>query len=194
LKLILANAVSFQLVWLATVAGAAKGLWWAGPLAALLFAAWQVPLSAQPRADLKLMLCAAAAGFVVDSALVLTGLLRFETALPWAGFAPVWIVSLWVAFALTLNHSLAGLKHRPLLAVGLGLIGGPLAYGIAGAGRSASPALAGGLGCISTRLRWCWWSAAARRSAWPPPGGCRSAPATPAMSTWPGPGCWRWQP
>jgi hypothetical protein len=131
LKLILANAVSFQLVWLATVAGAAKGLWWAGPLAALLFAAWQVPLSAQPRADLKLMLCAAAAGFVVDSALVLTGLLRFETALPWAGFAPVWIVSLWVAFALTLNHSLAGLKHRPLLAVGLGLIGGPLAYGIA---------------------------------------------------------------
>lgn len=131
MKLTIANAVSFQLVWLATVAGAANGLWWAGPLAALMFAAWQLPLSAQPKADLKLMLCAAAAGFVIDSLLVIAGLLRFETAVPWSGLAPVWIVSLWVAFALTLNHSLSALKQRPTLAVGLGLVGGPLAYWVA---------------------------------------------------------------
>jgi hypothetical protein len=127
----IANVVCFQLVWLATVAGAANGLWWAGPLAVLVFAAWQVPLSANPRADLKLMGIAAVAGFLIDSALVLSGLLVFETPVPWALMAPVWIIALWVAFALTLNHSMAGLKTKPVLAVLLGLLGGPFAYWVA---------------------------------------------------------------
>lgn len=124
----LANLLSFQLVWMATVAGAAHGLWWAGPLAVALFAAWQLPLSSVPHADLKLMGIAAVAGFVIDSALVLSGLLSFHTAVPWDFAAPVWIVALWVSFALTLNHSMESLKRRPLLAMLLGLVGGPLAY------------------------------------------------------------------
>lgn len=124
----LANLLSFQLVWMATVAGAAHGLWWAGPVAVALFAAWQLPLSPVPRADLALMGIAAIAGFVIDSALVLSGLLSFHTSVPWDFAAPVWIVALWVSFALTLNHSLESLKRRPLLAMLLGLLGGPLAY------------------------------------------------------------------
>lgn len=128
---LLANIVCFQLVWMATVGGAAQGLWWAGPLAALAFAAWQVPLSPAPRADLKLMAIAAAAGFVIDSALVLSGLLSFSTPVPWDFAAPIWIIALWVAFALTLNHSMDSLKRRPVLAVLLGLLGGPLAYWVA---------------------------------------------------------------
>jgi hypothetical protein len=128
---LLANIVCFQLVWMVTVGGAAQGLWWAGPLAVALFAAWQVPLSSAPRADLKLMAIAAAAGFAIDSALVLSGLLTFSTPVPWDFAAPVWIIALWVAFALTLNHSMDSLKRRPVLAVLLGLIGGPLAYWVA---------------------------------------------------------------
>lgn len=126
-----ANIVCFQLVWAIAVGGAAHGVWWAGPVAVLLFAAWQLPLSPAPRADLKLMAIIAAAGFVIDSALVLSGLLSFRTSVPWQFAAPVWIVALWVAFALTLNHSLESLKRRPRLAVLLGLLGGPLAYGVA---------------------------------------------------------------
>lgn len=124
----LANLIGFQLVWMATVAGAAHGLWWAGPVAVAGFAAWQLPLSSAPRADLKLMGIAAVAGFAIDSALVLSGLIRFHTSVPWDFAAPVWIVALWVAFALTLNHSMASLKRRPWLAMLLGLLGGPLAY------------------------------------------------------------------
>ena len=50
---------------------------------------------------------------------------------PWAAAAPVWIVALWMGFALTLNHSMAALKTRPWAAVALGVIGGPLAYLVA---------------------------------------------------------------
>lgn len=127
----LPNALCFQGVWIASVGGAANGWWWAGPLAVLMFASWQLPLSRWPRADLLLMLGAAAIGFLVDSLWVRMELMRFSTPLPWSGVAPVWIVALWMGFALTLNHSLAGLKRHPWLGAALGLVGGPMAYGIA---------------------------------------------------------------
>ena len=57
--------------------------------------------------------------------------MRFSAPVPWPGFAPVWIVGLWMAFALTLNHSLRFLRQRPALALVLGTAAGPLAYWIA---------------------------------------------------------------
>jgi hypothetical protein len=38
---------------------------------------------------------------------------------------------LWIAFALTLNHSMGFLRGRPWLAAAFGLAGGPLAYWVA---------------------------------------------------------------
>lgn len=131
MKRLLANAISFQLVWIAAVGGAARGWWWAGPLAVAAFAAWQLPLSRTRRADVLVCLVAAVIGFVVDSAWAASGLMRFAAPVPSAQLAPVWIVALWVGFALTLNHSLATLKHRLALGAALGLAGGPLAYAIA---------------------------------------------------------------
>jgi hypothetical protein len=127
----LPNAICFQLVWVAAVGGAARGWWWAGPLAVLAFAAWQLPLSRCPRADAWLMGGASVIGFAIDSLWVQLGWMQFATAVPWLGFAPVWIVALWTGFALTLNHSLSGLKSHPWIAAALGIVGGPLAYGVA---------------------------------------------------------------
>lgn len=127
----LPNALSFQLVWLAAVAGAARGWWWAGPLAVAAFAAWQLPLSHGRRADLLLMFGTAAIGFAIDTLWVKLELMRFTTPLPSAQLAPVWIVALWMGFALTLNHSLAALKRHLWLGAALGLVGGPVAYGVA---------------------------------------------------------------
>jgi hypothetical protein len=133
----LPNAVCFQLVWVAAVGGASNGWWWAGPLALAAFAAWQLPASRSRRADLMLMMGAAVAGFAIDTLWVQLDLMRFTTPLPWPGVAPVWIVALWMGFALTLNHSLAALKRHLGLASLLGLVGGPLAYGIAARAWSA---------------------------------------------------------
>lgn len=127
----LPNALCFQVVWIAAVGGAARGWWWAGPLALAVFAAWQLSSSAWPRSDAMLMLGSATLGFAIDSAWVWLDLMHFTTALPWSGFAPVWIVAMWMGFALTLNHSLAALKRRLWLAAALGVAGGPLAYAIA---------------------------------------------------------------
>jgi hypothetical protein len=51
--------------------------------------------------------------------------------------APAWILAMWVAFAMTLNHSLAFLKTSPMAALVLGAVGAPLAYLAAGRGFGA---------------------------------------------------------
>ena len=125
------NAIAYQTTWLAAIGGAAAGWWWAGPLALLLFAAWQLPRSAQRRADAWLLGSAALLGFAVDSLFAQTGLLSYAAPVPWAQWAPVWIVALWASFALTLNHSLGWLKQHLQVAAVLGAIGAPLAYSAA---------------------------------------------------------------
>lgn len=130
MKAWLPNALAFQVVWFAAVGGAGRGWWWCGPLALAVFAAWQLAPSRRARGDASLALVAGAGGYLVDSGWVWSGLMTFAAPVP-AGMAPAWIVSLWVAYALTLNHSLAGLKAHPAWAALLGAAGGPLAYGVA---------------------------------------------------------------
>lgn len=126
--LTLGNVLGFQAVWLASVAGAGAGLAWAGPLAALAFAAAMLAWGGRTRDDLRLLAVALPLGLALDSAFAASGWLVYAEAWPWAGVAPAWIASLWVGFALTLNHSMARLRHWPLAAAALGLVGGPLAY------------------------------------------------------------------
>lgn len=126
-----ANIIGFQLVWLAAVAGAGQGLWWAGLPVLALFAAWQYRVSRVPRADCKLVLLAALLGFGVDSAFASAQWLEYSSAQPWPLLAPIWIVVLWMGFALTLNHSMTFLRGRYLLAMLLGALSGPVAYLVA---------------------------------------------------------------
>jgi len=124
----LLNAMLYQLTWLATVGGAGHGYWWSGALMLLIFAAIQLPQSATRIADIQLLLIAAVVGFAIDSSLAVSGVLIYAAAVPWPHLAPLWIVVLWASFSLTMNHSLAFLRPRPVLAALFGGIGGPLAY------------------------------------------------------------------
>lgn len=122
------NAIAFQLVWLMSVAGAARGIGWIGPLATLVFAAYTLARGGHARADVLLVAIAATLGFALDSAWAHYRVIAYSAAFPSAAIAPLWIVALWANFALSLNHSLAWLQSRPLLAVLFGALGGPLSY------------------------------------------------------------------
>lgn len=127
------NLLGYQAVWFAAVGGAGHALWWAGPLAAAVFAAGHFGWAAGPAdrgADARLMALAAVCGLVLDSALSWSGLIAYRgdaVTLP-PGGAPAWILSMWMAFALTLRHSLGAVCRRPVLAALTGAVFGPLAY------------------------------------------------------------------
>ena len=125
---VVANIVGFNLAWFATVVGAAEGLAWAGPAALLVFAAFQIPASPRPRYDLTAIAVFAAAGLVVDSVWSLAGVVSYAAAWPSPALAPVWLVALWGSFSLTVGHSLAWIRQRPLAAAALGGLGGGFSY------------------------------------------------------------------
>jgi hypothetical protein len=122
-----ANVLGYQAVWFGAVIGAAHGASWIGVLAAALFVAAHGWLSDEWRSDLRLMLCAVLAGILLDGTLAISGVLHYASADPLLP-APAWILAVWAAFAMTLNHSLAFLRGRPDWAAVLGAVGGPLAY------------------------------------------------------------------
>lgn len=130
----LADWIGYQLVWWAAIAGAAHGLAWAGPLALLPFAALHLAASDDALAELRLMGVALALGMALDGLLAATGWLSYVSPAPAipVGGAPVWILALWLAFALTFSRGLVFLQGRPWTAAVLGALGGPLAYLLAG--------------------------------------------------------------
>lgn len=123
-----ANFAGYQLVWFCAVIAAGRGLAWPGALAAAVFVAWQLAVSEQRGADARLIAVALPAGALIDGALAASGAAAYAAPWPSTGFAPVWILGLWCAFAMTLTHTLRFLHGRIALAALFGAIGGPLAY------------------------------------------------------------------
>lgn len=124
------NLLGYHAVWLTAVIAAAHGLTWPGLVALALFAACQLGLSRNRLLDGQLMAWALVCGLILDGALAASGWIAYaepEQAVP-PGGAPLWILTLWAAFALTLNHSLRFLQDRLWVASVLGAVGGPLAY------------------------------------------------------------------
>ncbi|MCP5474017.1 MAG: DUF2878 domain-containing protein [Rhodanobacteraceae bacterium] len=139
---IVLNLVLFQIGWVVTVFGAGHDAWWAGPLSLLILAAITFKLTPWPRTDMALVCVACLVGLIVDSAYVQFGLLRFAEPVPFDGLAPIWILGMWMSFALTLNHSMRVFKPHLGLAALFGLIGGPVAYYVAGSKFAAVEMLA----------------------------------------------------
>lgn len=125
---LMVNAVLFQIGWFACVLGAARGLPWIGPFAAVAIIGWHLSRAAQPKQELALVAAAALLGALFETLLVQLGWVHFETGVLVEGAAPYWMVALWAIFATTLNVSLRSLRPHGWLAAVLGAIGGPVAY------------------------------------------------------------------
>lgn len=129
----LGNLIAFQLGWFTCVLGGAEGWPWLGTGVAILLIVAHLGRAAGPLLELALVLSVGLVGGVLDSLLVILGLLYYPSGTVIEGMAPHWIVAMWMLFATTLNIALRWLKGRWLVAGLLGAVGGPLAY-YAGAG------------------------------------------------------------
>ncbi|MBL36883.1 MAG: hypothetical protein CMP07_00580 [Xanthomonadales bacterium] len=125
------NQAFFQLSWPACVIGAASGLLWPGALEVGLFAAWQLQPSRRHRRDPFVVGAFVATGLVIDTLWVRAGIVEYATAWPAPGFIPVWLLLLWVALGLTVNHSLGVFRRRWRLFMLLATVGSPMSYSVA---------------------------------------------------------------
>jgi hypothetical protein len=128
LPVVLWNIVSLNLGWYAGVLGAANGHVWLGPLFVAVLVAIHLTLIPARQRELATLAAAAIFGYLLDSIMVLAGVLDFPAQARAGMPSTVWMVALWVNFAMALNVALHWLQRRYLLAAVLGAIGGPTAY------------------------------------------------------------------
>ena len=142
------NVLLFQATWFACVAG---GVWWGlAALSAMIGFSWWVGRLA---ADAAVALAAAGIGACLDTLWIYAGVLNFFGAV----FAPAWIVMLWIGVGLSVNHSLAFFKSRPLLGGLLAAVAAPVCY-LSGEALGAvivpDPALLGAISAVWFVLFW----------------------------------------
>ncbi|MDP1765354.1 MAG: DUF2878 domain-containing protein [Methylotenera sp.] len=126
--MLLTNFILFQIAWLACVAGAAKGLPWLGVAVTIVVLGWHLIKAKQATTELILIVVALLIGASFDQALLSMKWVEYQQHGWSTSFVPVWILALWVAFASTLNVSLAWMQGRYVTSVMFGAAGGPLAY------------------------------------------------------------------
>ena len=122
------NIVALNVVWFAAVLGAAKGLYWLGPISLILSLYLQFKDDLKNPSLLKFFLFVGLVGFLADSAMILTGAISFECCSLLPQSYPLWMLSLWISFATALFSSLAWLRTKLTLGSIIGCIGGALAY------------------------------------------------------------------
>jgi hypothetical protein len=122
------NMLWMQGLWFGAVMGAAEGQLWLAPVLLMGFAFWELHPNRRVYGDFQLMLVAVLIGLILDTTWVRFGWLEFAAAWAFSERAPLWILLLWAGLALTLNHSLAWLQSRLVLAAFLGGLSSPLSY------------------------------------------------------------------
>jgi Protein of unknown function (DUF2878) len=122
------NLLIYQASWLACVLGAGYGMPWFGVIIVAGALGYHLSLATKPTVELTLICCVMVVGGLWDSFLVTMDWLKYDNGMLINGVAPYWIIALWIAFATTLNISLAWFKQHLWLASLFGTIGGPLAY------------------------------------------------------------------
>lgn len=123
------NQGLFQLTWPACVVGAAWGIaGWTGTLVVAALSLWQLHPRRRHHNDWRMVGLCLGIGFVLDTLWVQSGLLAYAMPWPSAGLAPFWILLLWLALALVLNHSMSVFKDRLLLIGILAAVGSPMSY------------------------------------------------------------------
>lgn len=153
----LINFVLFQIGWFACVVTASWQVAITGSLIAISIVIFHLLVSRQAATEILLVLFAMILGTVWDSWLLMQGWLRFNDGMWHASLAPYWIILLWALFATTINHSLAWLKQRLVLAGVLGAIAGPGAY-YAGARLGAVELLDPQAALLVLAVGWALWT------------------------------------
>jgi len=122
------NIVGVNIGWFACVLAASHDLHVLAPTVVAGLFAVHVALHRPAKCEALLAGTAAVVGFGFDSVLMAAGVYEARRWLLPAPLATVWLVSLWINFALVLNVALRALQGRWILAAAIGAIGGPVAY------------------------------------------------------------------
>ncbi len=128
MKFKLINFLLFQAGWFVLILGAAETKTSGAIVISAIIIAIHLLMTPNKIPEIRLFIYAIIIGFIFDGLLQYYSLILYNDP-GWSyPLTPLWIIMLWLMFAMTLNHSLSWLKGRMLLSIIIGSIGGPMAY------------------------------------------------------------------
>jgi len=123
----LVNIIGFQSCWWACVLGSSFNWAYLGPFMMLIFLIIHFYINSFSANELKIIIIVGFIGTMIDTSFQVTGIIEYKDSL--SNFLPpLWIISMWVGFAATINHSMDWLKNNNLVGFIAGLVFGPLSY------------------------------------------------------------------
>lgn len=122
------NVAAAYVGWFLVVGSAARGMAWLGLLVVLTLLLVHVTLAERRTTEIGQLFVALVVGLAWENVAVALGVIAFPQASLRMGWAPAWIVGLWLLFATTWGGSLRWLASKPLVASFLGALLGPLSY------------------------------------------------------------------
>ncbi|MGD8641122.1 MAG: DUF2878 domain-containing protein [Gammaproteobacteria bacterium] len=129
---IVINFVLFQAGWFAAVFGAAGNIEWLAVSAIAVIIFMHMILVKQRWNELSIVIGAGIVGTIIDSTLISQGVFSSanpgNSLTPGASLAPLWLIALWMLFAITINHSLGWLRRNFWLQPLAGFVFAPMAY------------------------------------------------------------------
>jgi len=123
------DIIGFKLCWILCAFSSKWEQPYLGPIVTLLFILIHLTIVKFNDRDIKIISLAILIGLIVDSLFFRLDLIIYQGGvLTNFKIAPLWILSMWGGFAVTLLYSLNSIKNRYLISGLIGLIGGPLSY------------------------------------------------------------------
>ena len=123
------NIVGFQICWWLCVLFSTKSYSFIGPLFMSIYLIIHFIYISNNKIDVKLILIVGLIGTFFDSLFVVFDIFSYSGSfIILSDIAPLWITSMWVGFATTINYSLDWINKNYYLAFIMGFIFGPLSY------------------------------------------------------------------
>jgi len=123
------DLIGFKICWVLCAFCSTWDQPYLGPIVTLIFVLVHLYFVKFKLRDIKVILIAIMCGFVIDSLFFYTGLITYQGGiLTEFSLSPLWILSMWAGFSLSMMYTLETIKEKYLISSLLGFIGGPLSY------------------------------------------------------------------
>ena len=123
------DLIGFKICWIACAFSTKWGNPYLGPIITLVFILLHLVIVKFDLRDIKIISLSLLIGLAIDSLFFNLNLINYQGGiLVTFNLAPLWILSMWAGFAVTLLYTLQSIKDRYFISGLLGFIGGPLSY------------------------------------------------------------------
>jgi len=131
--MIIANIVLLNVLWFASILGAANGMIWPAAIVLVLLLGFNFIYAGISQLDFKIIVISIFSGLLIDGVMMNQGLVIYAYNQPDLGWVPpLWIMMLWVGFGASIRIGMQWLLNSPFIGGLFMMIGAPLSYVSAG--------------------------------------------------------------